>query len=218
MSVHLCADPGSTHLGDRKMAKEIIKVCKENGADSVKFQLFWGHDYPANIELNRDLFQELVSYGRELEIPVTASAFDTNAINLLIKLGVPYIKFAHSQRHNSALRGLLNTGKRVVVTTNEADRDKMPDSEHLTILYTDTINGETVYNPPWMTDFEGKFPLFDGYSDHHRGIGHAIEAVKAGAKWIEKHFSLQYDACKAVPDFPVSMSPRDLYELARAIK
>jgi len=217
--MHLCCDIGSTHCGSRKLAKEAIAVAKDNGADSVKFQLFKGSEYKPNIELNRDLFIELVSYGKEKEIPVTASAFDVQAVDLLVKLNVPFIKIAYSKsRDLNLINGLLNTGRKVVVTTDALSLKDYRDDMLLTRLYVDLANGTPQYPVPWMTSFEGIFPLFDGYSDHHKGIGQAIEAVQMGATWLEKHFSLQYDECKRVPDFDVSISPRELYELAKAVK
>lgn len=217
--MHLAVDCGSTHMGKREYCKEIIRVAKDNGADSVKFQLFKQEDYPHNIELNRDLFGELVSYGKEKEIMIAASAFDMEAVELLKRLQVGYIKLAFSQRKKiNLINSLTNIGTKVVVTTDEATMKSYKDSMHLKMLCVDHFNGVSAYPVPWKTDFEGKFPMFDGYSDHHTGLGTAITAAKMGAKWIEKHFSLPYDDCKTVPDWDVSMSPRELYELAKVIK
>lgn len=217
--MHIAVDAGSTHLGRRDYAKELIREAKNCGADSIKFQLFKKDFSPQNIELNRDLFMELVNYGKETEIPVTASHFDQEALNLLVSLDVLYYKFAYSQSKDlNTIQGLLKSGKRVVVTTDPMHVLTYPDESRLTLLYVDTVGGASVYPVPWMTSFENLFPPFDGFSDHHRGIGQAIDAVKMGATWIEKHFSLQYDDCKKVPDFAVSMSPAELYELARAVK
>lgn len=55
-----------------------------------------------------------------------------------------------------------------------------------------------------------------GYSDHTMGIEASVIAVAAGAKVIEKHFTL--DCSLPGPDHKASLEPKDLAEMVRSIR
>jgi sialic acid synthase SpsE len=60
------------------------------------------------------------------------------------------------------------------------------------------------------------FGLPIGYSDHTLGIEVAVAAVARGARIIEKHFTL--DKNLPGPDHAMSLDPRELIQMVRAIR
>lgn len=193
---HIAVDPGSTHMGQKKFIKELVERTAQAGADSIKFQLFPNtKEYTAggNIYLSDDLFRLAFSHGEKCGIEVTASVFGPREADFISGFDVPYVKFAYSQRNNlRAIEGFLNRGSKVVVSTDVMTAHMLPKHHNLVKLYVYTLNGEAVYPCDVALNFEGKFPPFDGFSDHTIGYGQACEAVRFGAKWIEKHVTLGY--------------------------
>ena len=47
----IAAEIGINHNGDMKLAKEMIKMAKESGADAVKFQNYKTEDFILNKEI-----------------------------------------------------------------------------------------------------------------------------------------------------------------------
>ena len=44
MSVYIIAEAGVNHNGDLKLAKELVDMAKQCGADAIKFQTFKAED------------------------------------------------------------------------------------------------------------------------------------------------------------------------------
>ena len=109
------AEIGINHNGDLKIAKELIEQSKNAGADAVKFQkrdlnLVFSKeelDKPRKTpfgETNRDLkealefdeqqYKEIDLYCKEIGIMWSASAWDLNSLDFLMKFDLPFIKIA----------------------------------------------------------------------------------------------------------------------------
>lgn len=216
MSVKIVLDPGSTHMGDKRLAKELIDKAAEAGADYIKFQLFPNdkkYTESGNIPLPYDWFPELKKYARG-KIKVTASAFDKQGLDILRACEVDFYKFAYSQQDQlNYIQGLLNVGKTVVVSTDVMNLYKLPSHKNLVSLFC-----QPIYPTMHKTNFDDLFPPFQGFSDHSLGISESVEAAKAGAKWIEKHMTLQYTDCLDTPDGKFALLPDQAKDLVQAIR
>lgn len=215
--VTIVADAGSTWVNKKEYAKELIRVGKEIGLDCVKFQLFPNQPpyVPPNVYLSPELFKELFMYGKSIGMPVAASAFDRASVDFLSALDVHHIKFAYSQRKADEIVGMLNVGKKVVVSTNVQDAHDLPKFENLIKLQVTPYPWEVA---PGKVDMEGLFPPMEGLSDHSLGIGQSLEAVRNGATWLERHMTLGYSDCLSVPDGRFALQPKKLEELVRSVK
>lgn len=201
--VKLIGDIGSCHQGRLEYAREAIKVGLDSGLDAVKFQLF--KNLPPNIELPYEWFPELVQYGKDLGIEVFASAFDDESYCLICDF-CNSIKFSYSERNNPKI--VWTPNKRIYVS-----------GDLMTKFYNNTIKLYCIpqYPVPFIIDFEGVFPRFDGFSDHTLGYKQTLEAVRQGAQIIEKHFTLDYADINC-PDNNFALKPAELAKMVKAIR
>ncbi|XP_017783274.1 PREDICTED: sialic acid synthase [Nicrophorus vespilloides] len=119
----IIAEIGQNHQGDINIAKQLIKVAKECGADCVKFQKTciaekfndaalnreysnvnsWGRTYGDHkrfLEFSEEQFFELQSYSDKLELVFSASAMDVTSLLFLAKMRVPFIKIGSGDANN----------------------------------------------------------------------------------------------------------------------
>lgn len=198
MKIHIAVDPGSTHMGNKKFVTEMVSKARFYGADSIKFQLFPNDEKYTkcgNVYLGEDLFDHAWRVGRKEKIAVTASVFGQKEAEFLSRYPVEYVKFAYSMRNEvSMIKGWLERGTVVVVTTNVIDGAKLPKDKNLIKLFTATSGGQTEYPCTSLINFDGLFPeRFQGFSDHTLTELQAFHAVRNGAIWVEKHVTLPYN-------------------------
>jgi N,N'-diacetyllegionaminate synthase len=112
----IIAEAGVNHNGDINLAKKLIDVAKETGADAVKFQTYKAeelvtrnaekaryqmettsrnesqYDMIKRLELSEKDFEDLFAYAQEKGIIFLSTPFDKGSVDLLNKLGVPAFK------------------------------------------------------------------------------------------------------------------------------
>ena len=119
--VYVIAEIGINHNGDLKIAKELIKVSKNAGADAVKFQKRtidvvyskdildsprespWGktqRDQKNGLEFGASEYDEIDLYCKKLEIDWFASAWDIESQTFLSKYNLKYNKIASAMATN----------------------------------------------------------------------------------------------------------------------
>ena len=138
--VHITAEAGTNHNGRLEIAKGLVDVAVDAGADSVKFQiiypeglylpkLFQDGQYSDNevfhkrraMMLSDDDYRSLADYCKEKGIGFSASVFDHQGIDLLDELDVGYIKIASCDVNNSRfLIEAAERGRRLVISTGMA--------------------------------------------------------------------------------------------------
>lgn len=144
--VFVIAEAGVNHNGDLKMARAMIDVAVEAGADAVKFQTFQA-DHLATpgapkaeyqlrttgdeesqlemlrrLELSEDAHRELQSYCRERGIIFLSTPFDEGAVDLLDRLGVPAFKISSGDLTNSPLlEYVASKGRPVILSTGMSE-------------------------------------------------------------------------------------------------
>ena len=114
---YVIAEAGANHNRDLGVARELIDVAAEAGADAVKFQVYSGrglystktpqfkyleeigadtpvHQLLEDIALPREWLGGLVEHAREQGIEFFASPFDSTAVRELAEVGVPAMKIA----------------------------------------------------------------------------------------------------------------------------
>ncbi|XP_071947950.1 N-acetylneuraminate-9-phosphate synthase-like [Antedon mediterranea] len=119
----IIAEIGQNHQGDIEIAKQLIKVAKEAGADCAKFQKSeldfkfnkaalakpytskhsWGKTYGEHkrfLEFSHDQYRQLKAYAEELGIFFTASGMDEAAQEFLDELNVPFFKIGSGDTNN----------------------------------------------------------------------------------------------------------------------
>jgi sialic acid synthase SpsE len=195
------------------MAKELINVGKRCGLDAVKFQLFPNTPYyikSGNVALPHDDFKNLVIYGKSIGIEVFASVFDLQSYKTVAKL-CKSIKFSYKSCAYKLIPKAVQHFKPENIYVSGDIMNQPP--EHLQRLYC-----ISQYPVQHKIDFDGIFKRFDGFSDHTLGISQTLEAVRCGARIIEKHFRLDNYKCDNIPDGKFAIRPYLLEKLCEKVK
>lgn len=120
----LIAEAGVNHNGDVNLAKKLIDVAVDAGADAVKFQTFVTEDVLSinapkadyqkhttdpsesqyemikKLELSKEEHKELIEYSKHKKILFLSTPFDEKSVDLLLELGVPLIKISSGEITN----------------------------------------------------------------------------------------------------------------------
>ena len=157
MSVFFIAEAGINHNGSVELAKQLIDVACEAGADAVKFQTFKAEnllskntqkadyqkkntdasesqfDMIKKLELDVDTHKELIAYCQEKDIMFLSTPFDCESIDLLSDLKMQIFKIASGEITNLPyLRHIGSLGKRVILSTGMSSLKEV--GEALSIL------------------------------------------------------------------------------------
>src|SRR5215203_3588177 len=150
LPVFVIAEAGVNHNGDLQMARALIDVAVEAGADAVKFQTFnadllatsdapkaeyqlqtTGDDESQlemlrRLELSPDTHRELQSHCHERGIIFLSTPFDESAVDLLDELGVPAFKISSGDLTNSPLlEHVAGKGKPVILSTGMSELSEL---------------------------------------------------------------------------------------------
>lgn len=150
MSVRIIAEAGVNHNGDLALARQLIDVAAEAGADMVKFQTFSAdrlvathapkadyqiqttnagetqHAMIRRLELTRDMHEALIAHCRSREIGFFSTGFDPKSIDLLADLGLDCFKIPSGEITNLPyLRHVGRYGKPVILSTGMATLDEV---------------------------------------------------------------------------------------------
>ncbi len=151
--VFIIAEAGVNHNGSIELAKKLIDVAVEAGADAVKFQTFKADklvsigaqkaDYQKQttsinesqyemikkLELDDCSHHELISYCNEKQIMFLSTPFDHYSIDLLNCLEMPIFKIPSGEITNLPyLRHIGGLGKEVILSTGMADLGEIEDA------------------------------------------------------------------------------------------
>ncbi|HIP14459.1 MAG TPA: N-acetylneuraminate synthase, partial [Sulfurimonas autotrophica] len=151
--VFIIAEAGVNHNGSIELAKKLIDVATEAGADAVKFQTFKADclvskeaqkaDYQkettcANesqyemikkLELDVRTHKELMAYCEQKGIMFLSTPFDHDSIELLNDLGLEIFKIPSGEITNLPyLRHIGSLKKRVILSTGMADIGEIEDA------------------------------------------------------------------------------------------
>jgi N-acetylneuraminate synthase/N,N'-diacetyllegionaminate synthase len=254
-SVLIIAEAGVNHNGDRRKAEELIKVASEAGVDVVKFQSFKAdklvsksakkaeyqsknmadkdnsqYNMLKSLELSDDDHYFLVETCNKYNVRFLSTAFDTDGVDYLDELGLPFFKSPSGEITNYPyLKRLAEKGKPVILSTGMADLDEVKaavkvltkhglDTKDLTVLHCNTEYPTPMegVNLKAMNTMAKELGVEVGYSDHTLGIEVPIAAVARGAKVIEKHFTL--DRTLPGPDHRASLEPDELKAMVESIR
>jgi len=236
--VFVIAEVGINHNGDMKLAEELVRAAAKAGADAVKLQTYTtekrvAKDSPIfgllkNCELSHEEQKELFGLGGELGVMVFSTPFDEEAVDFLKETGSLLIKVASFDVVNKRLlKKIAGTGLPVIVSRGMATMEELASA--LDILDSGNAKSAVLHcvsaypvpsfadlNLSTIRDLEEKLARPAGFSDHTIGISAPVWAVAAGAKIIEKHFTL--DTKMEGPDHAISADPTTLREMVDSVR
>ena len=146
MKTLIIAEAGVNHNGDVLLAKKLIDIAADAGADLVKFQTFNSRnlvtvsapkaDYQSlftdksesqyvmlsKLELSESMHHELIAHSHSKGIGFFSTGFDIESIDLLMRLGQERIKIPSGEITNlPLLRHIGKLNKEVILSTGMSD-------------------------------------------------------------------------------------------------
>ncbi len=151
--VFIIAEAGVNHNGSLELAKKLIDVAVDAGADAVKFQTFIAgklvskgaekaeyqkqttsadesqYEMIEKLELNENAHRELIRHCKEKQIMFLSTPFDHDSIELLNNFGMTIFKIPSGEITNLPyLRHVGRLGKEVILSTGMADLGEIEDA------------------------------------------------------------------------------------------
>lgn len=233
---YVVAEVNSSHNGNVDVAKQMVDVAAEIGADCVKFQS-WSEEslysktyYDANpiskkivkkMSLTPGQLKEIADYCREKGIAYSSTPYSEEEVDFLIhECSAPFVKIASMEINNyEFLRYIGGKGVPVVLSTGMSSMDEVEKAvavlrragvTQMTILHCVSIYPTllTSVNLNNILGLREKFPEYPiGFSDHTEGDAAAVAAVALGAGLIEKHLTL--DKLKVGMDNGMATEPEE---------
>lgn len=149
----IVAEAGVNHNGSLALAKKMVSVAKDCGADAIKFQTFKAEslvrentpkaDYQKfhpkkaesqfqmlkNLELDEHMHRELIRSCQKNKITFMSSAFDLESIDLLVSLGLDIFKIPSGEITNLPyLRRIGSLKKKIIMSCGMADMSEISDA------------------------------------------------------------------------------------------
>ena len=149
----IIAEAGVNHNGSIEVAKKLIDVATQSGADFVKFQTFKAEtlvtqsaekaeyqkrltgadetqfEMIKNLELDRAAHEELIDYCKTKAIKFLSTAFDHDSIELLAKLDIPLYKIPSGEITNLPyLRHIGGMDMPIIMSTGMSTLDEVRDA------------------------------------------------------------------------------------------
>jgi N-acetylneuraminate synthase len=218
---YLIAEFGSCHLGKLENIKRAVDECVFYGIDALKLQLFPDQEpyVPTNIHLPQEMFLRAFEYANGKGLTLTASVFDEESFQFLLRLNPIFIKLSYSKKHKEDWRHELYAAEISSLTSCDVmtDEDNLSSEFHLYCIPEYPVRYEVDFDMLFGTarTSEGALvsrgePRFDGFSDHTLGTRQTKRAIAAGAKIIEKHVRLPETDIRSCPDARFAVTIEEL--------
>jgi len=246
----IIAEAGLNHNGSLEIAKKLIDLAAEAGADAVKFQKRtvaklavketldaadnrfpeFGKTYREireHLEFDMDQYKILKQYTTDKKLDFICTAFDKDAVDFLVELGIEIFKLAsHSATNIELLEYLAKTGKKTIMSTGMAEMDEINTAVeifkknqtplillHCVSAYPTPIDE---CNLNMMSALKENFDLPVGYSGHELGYLPTLTSVAMGAVAIERHYTLDNEMTGF--DHRMSLNSQDFKQMVKEIR
>jgi N-acetylneuraminate synthase len=179
------------------------------------------------VELTNDDYIEIVDYCNEKKITFLCTPWDMPSVDFLEKLDTVTYKISSGDMTNFPLiKYASNTRKPLIISTGMS---KIEEIEKM-VSFVRTLNipfvilhANSTYPSPieslnlnLIPEFEKRFELLVGFSDHSIGIIGSVTAANIGAVIIERHITL--DKTMKGLDHSSSLEPNEFNEMVSMIR
>lgn len=187
-----------------KFQKRTPELCVPKDQWNIERDSPWGRityiEYRHKVEFGFEEFLEIDGYCREKGIDWFASSWDENSVDFLEKFKPLIYKVpSASLTDHSLLRKIKATGRPVIISTGMSTMQEI--EEAVLILGTENLliaQATSTYPCPVeelnlqvIQTYKEMFPEVPiGYSGHETGLAPTLAAVALGAKFVERHITL----------------------------
>jgi sialic acid synthase SpsE len=172
------------------------------------------------LELSKEAWADLFAYAGQCGIEFLATPFSVEDLELIVSLGGRAIKLASTDLVNPVLaQSVGQTHLPVIASTGAADEAEIEAAVgrlreagvvQLALLHCVSCypTKESDANLARIGALAARFGCVSGFSDHTESEEVGAYAVAAGARILEKHFTLGHD--RIGPDHSFSLEPQQL--------
>ena len=219
---YLIAEIGINHNGDINIAKKLIKNSKECGFDAVKFQKRtldivydkktldtprqspWGEttrEQKLGLEFERQEYDEIDIYCKEIDIEWFASAWDIKSLEFLDKYMLKYNKIASAMIVDyNFLNEVAKKNKHTFISTGMSTKEDIDNA--VNIFKKNNCSFELMHcvstypmkvedaNLITINQLKKEYNCDVGYSGHENGVAVSIAAVMLNITSLERHITL----------------------------
>ena len=220
----IIAEIGHNFNGDMVMANEFIHAAKAIGCDIAKFQLYdidtikkpgdTNYDELKKSQLTKEQMHELAETSKNIGIEFLCSVFDIERLGWYLETRPKRFKMASRSINDVDLIKAMRKIKNMPIIASlgawesEVDKHGLPTKLpkfKAEFLYCKSRRDILRNGLEMPLKFDDKVV---GWSDHAIGLYPAMEALKRGAKIIEKHFT--FDLNMPGWDQPSSATPQGM--------
>jgi N,N'-diacetyllegionaminate synthase len=158
MRVFIIAEAGVNHNGSIDLAKKLIEIASNSGADAVKFQTFKTKNLAIknlekasyqkittnkketqfnmlkNLELSKDAHLDLIDYCKKKNIIFMSSPFDHESIELLKNLDIEIFKIPSGEITNLPyLRQIGKLNKKIILSSGMSNMDDVKNALNILV-------------------------------------------------------------------------------------
>ena len=243
--VIIVAEIGNNHEGSIELARKLVDKAAEAGVDAVKFQTFTTKTFVSpqdkerfnrmkGFELTTENFKELAIRAKNNGLQFISTPLDMPSAVFLMEI-VDAVKIASGDNTFYPLIEFVSeSDKPIILSTGFANEEQINFSaslieknksknnfhSHLALLHCVSaypVKPEDA-NLSAIKELSMKFPRTPiGYSDHILGNEAATLSVAAGARIVEKHFTIDRNY-SGFRDHQLSADPRSMAELVTKIR
>jgi len=244
----IVGEVAQAHDGSLGMAHAFIDAIADAGADAVKFQTHiaaaestpaepWRvpfsrqdatrYDYWKRMEFTEEQWHGLAQHAHERGLFFLSSPFSLEAVELLIRVGVPAWKIASGEVSNTPMfERIAETGLPVLLSTGMSPLSEIDAAVQWVKergLPLVVLQCTSAYPCPPEKVGLNLIPLFRerydcpvGLSDHSGTIYPGLAAATLGIEVLEVHVTLSREMFG--PDVPASVTTRELRQLVEGIR
>lgn len=213
-----------------KFQKRTPEICVPEDQRDIERETPWGKmtymEYRYRIEFGKEEYQEIDSYCREKGIQWFVSPWDIPSVDFIEQFDpVAYKVASASLTDIGLLDRLQETERPIILSTGMSTPEEIDNAieridnnrillAHCTSAYPcdlDEVNLRVITN--YMEKYKD---IIIGYSGHERGLQVSLAAVALGARFIERHITLDHTMWGS--DHAASLEPNGLKRLVRDIR
>lgn len=242
----IIAEIGINHNGDINLAKKLIKMAHDLGADAVKFQkrtvdvVYSKHelemerpnpfgntngDLKRGLEFGYEEYKVIDEYCKSLSILWFASCWDEASVDFIEQFNPPCHKISSAcLTDDNLIKYIKSKGRPILLATGMSTQEEIDHAveilgqDNLVLMHcTSTYPScEAELNLNVIPNFMKRYNCPIGYSGHEKGVFPSVLAASLGACAVERHITT--DRTLWGSDHPASLEPDGLRRLVRDIR
>jgi N-acetylneuraminate synthase len=213
-----------------KFQKRTPELCTPRDQWHLERDTPWGRmsyiNYRHMIELGIDEYEAIDMYCKEKGIDWFVSCWDEVAVEFMEQFNPGVYKFASaSLTDHDLIARVKNTGRPYILSTGMSTMDEIRDAierfgtdnlmvAHSTSAYPCSPQELNLRMIHTLMEMYPDTPV--GYSGHETGLATTLAAVAMGARFVERHFTL--DRAMWGSDHAASVEPQGMQKLVRDIR